>query len=163
MGLIGNVAYNDPDTFEHYLASAYAKELCSLIPDATERATKLLSKITYKDMDIVVERYMEEASRCYIYGFFLAAAIMCRGSIEYSLKKYLGITESNSDVERYTIHFLLNEAISKPGPFNKKDKHIVLNIHNGASDCVHGRGQIDSAKCLDYINNTKLVVEKLLR
>jgi len=163
LGIMENFFDDPPDTFEHFLASSYAKELCSLIPDATERATKLLTKVTDKRLDNVAEKYMEEASRCYIYGFFLSAAIMCRGAIEYSLKKYLGITESNEINERYSIHYLLNEAVKKPGPFTIEDKRIVLNINNGASDCIHGRSLIDSVKCLEYINNTKMVIEKLLR
>ena len=161
--LISNVIYNDPDTYEHFLAESYAKELCSLIPDVTERASKLLTKAMYKDMDSTVERYMEEANRCYIYGFFLAAGIMCRGAIEYSLKKYLGKTESKGDNIKYSIKELIDEAINKPGRFKKSDGLIALGIYNGASDCVHGRRQIDSVKCLEYVNNTKLVIKKLLR
>ena len=152
-----------PDTFEYFLAPVYAVEMCSLIPDVSDRATKLLSKVTSKNMDSVAERYMEEASRCYIFGFFLASAIMCRGSIEYSLKKYLGITESKDNNKRYFITHLLDEAINRRGSFSIIDKRIVQSIYNGASDCVHGRRQINSAKCLEYINNTKMIIEKLLR
>jgi HEPN domain-containing protein len=163
-GLVDDNYYNDsdPGTYEHFMALSYAIELCSLIPDATERATKLLTKVTYKDLDTVTEKYMEEASRCYIYGFYLAAAIMCRGSIEYSLKKYLGITESKENNKIYFITNLLDKAINRGGSFSIIDKRIVQSIYNGASACVHGRRQINSAKCLEYINNTKMIIEKLL-
>jgi hypothetical protein len=52
----------DQEMIEDFLATPYAIEMCSLIPDVSARAAKFKSIITMKKMDSVVER---EASRCY--------------------------------------------------------------------------------------------------
>lgn len=152
-----------PDVQEHHLAYSYAIELASLIPEATSRAVNILSTTTRKKMDVVAHKYIVEASKCYIYGFFLAAAIMCRASIEYALKKYLNLIESEKEGnERFSMHYLINETIKRRGPFSLKDKKLVLIIHNSSSDCAHGRKQISSDECLEYINISKGIVGKLL-
>jgi hypothetical protein len=134
-----------PDVQEYYLAYSYAIELASLIPEASTRATNILSTATRRQMDAVAHKYIEEASKCYVFGYYLSSAIMCRASIEYSLKKYLNIVDiENESSERFSMHYLINEAIKRRGPFSFNDKKIVLNIHNASSDCVHGRRHINS-------------------
>jgi len=150
---------NDPDTFEYFLAPVYAVELCSLIPDVSERATKLLSKVTIKDIDGITEKYMEEANKCYIYGFFLAAAIVCRGAIEYSLKKYLG---KDKVTNPHPIFYQLSDEACKRRLIDKKEMDALNKMYWAESECIHGKKQIESDECLEYINLTKSVISKLL-
>lgn len=149
------------DYHEDMLATSYAIELCSLIPAASERAAKIFPLLTMKKIDSALERYLEEAVRCYIYGFSLSALIMCRLAIEYSLKKYLKIAENDS--RGYTIYRLLDEALNKCDSISKIDMDLVRNLHKEASNCVHGRNQIDSDECLDYLNYTKVFLDRLFR
>ena len=148
----------DQEMIEDFLATPYAMEMCSLIPDASARAAKLKSIITMKKMDSLVEKYIEEAIRCYVYGFFLASAIMCRGSIEYSLKKHL---EKDSNIIYFKINDLLEEAV-KRGSISETQKDEVREMYTAQSKIIHGKRQIDSGECLKYLNITKLIIEKLL-
>ena len=148
-----------PTTQEHYLSSAYALELVSLIPEASMRALNVLSIAAPTKIDDIADKYIGEACKCYIYGMYLGSVILCRAAIEYSFTKKL----QYSDTARKSpnIYELLSEAREKRYITSVHERNTI-DIYRMASRCVHGREQFNREICLSVLNKTKIIIGKLL-
>jgi hypothetical protein len=73
-------------TEEDAIDAAIAEELLGKLPKAVNRAAHLdqmsLEHVPDKDL----RRYFDEAHRCYLYGFSVACAVLCRAILECALK-----------------------------------------------------------------------------
>lgn len=93
----------------------FAGELVKRLPKIVERAASL-DEIGDEEIDKglvpgTVNRYFGEAHRCYLYGFPVACAVLCRGLLEYALKEVM-------DPDRRIDRLLEDEArkSGKPKP-----------------------------------------------
>ena len=73
-----------------FTARNYAKEMRNLFPKMIRRAGSLRLLRTAKEVPQYVRRYMIEASRCYVYGHFLASLFLCRSAMEEAVEDRLG-------------------------------------------------------------------------
>jgi len=71
---------------EDSIDSAFTEELLGKLPRIVNRAI-LLSKMSLDRVpNKVLKRYFYEAHRCYLYGFSVAGAVLCRAILESALK-----------------------------------------------------------------------------
>ncbi len=78
-----------PGFLSLYVVRKYAAELRELFPRMVGRAEILRLVSTGRKVPNHVRRYLEEASRCNIYGNFLASLVLCRSAIEAAAKDRL--------------------------------------------------------------------------
>jgi hypothetical protein len=79
----------DPNAVTIGIVTHYAKEISNLFPKMIQRAEKLRIIPVEDKVPLEVQHYIEEASKCYIYGRFVACLIVCRSSIEFALRDRL--------------------------------------------------------------------------
>ena len=71
------------------ITTHYAQEISNLFPKMIRRAEQLRIVTTQEKAPPIVQRYIEEASKCYVYGRFIACIIVCRSAIEFALRDRL--------------------------------------------------------------------------
>ena len=94
------------------LEQRYLAEMLGKLEKVIARAYRLqkldLDKIPRRD----VRTYFEEAHRCYLYGFNVACAVMCRAILESALKETIDPNEELRPKERGESHMvnMINKA-----------------------------------------------------
>ena len=78
-----------PEAVSVGVVSHFAQEVSNLFPKLIRRAEQLRIIPAQKAVPRTVQRYIEEASRCYIYGHFIACLIVCRSAIEFAVRDLL--------------------------------------------------------------------------
>jgi hypothetical protein len=79
----------DPRAVTVAILTHYADEISRLFPEIVQRAEILRIVPATQPVPPFVQRYIEEASECYVYGRFVACIILCRSAIEFALKDFL--------------------------------------------------------------------------
>lgn len=88
--LLANLESNaDPRAVSVAIVTHYAEEISNLFPKLIRRAERLRIVPIEDKATPVVQRYIEEASKCYVYGRFIACLIICRSVIEFALRDQL--------------------------------------------------------------------------
>lgn len=146
----------DPATISD-IEMHFADELLKKLPKIVERAASL-DEIGDEEFDkgLVpghVKRYWEEAHRCYLYGFHVACAVLCRAILESAL-----IEAIDPDGR---IGNLLREEAKEPGKPNQSyigrlvdeaaKKHILaddrpkcaIEVRNAGNDAIHDYGEFE--------------------
>ena len=72
-----------------HLSTFYARRLSKQFPKIVNRAEKLLLLRTDYEVPNDVRRYIEEASKCYLYGQLIGCLMVCRSTIEFAVKDRL--------------------------------------------------------------------------
>jgi hypothetical protein len=78
-----------PEATAVAIVSHYAEELSRLFPKLIRRAEQLNVLPTEDRAPTEVQTYLQEASKCYIYGQFIACLIVCRSAIDFALRDRL--------------------------------------------------------------------------
>lgn len=73
----------------HLLRTALLFELLNLVEPAVQRADALRECIVAAPSSDETDRYLDEATRCFLYGLFTASAVMCRSVLEEAIKQKL--------------------------------------------------------------------------
>ena len=101
-----------PDALPESAARFAVREINRLLPDVVERLRGFQVTPVTSAVPPNVAQYAREASRCYLYGFFTAALIMCRSCVESAIEgKLVGkgmrkqlnaitLVQNSSDSER---------------------------------------------------------------
>jgi len=83
------VVSGNQDAIAVSVVAHYADEISHLFPKLIRRAERLRVVPTQEKVPPEVRRYLEEASKCYIYGRFIACIIVCRSAIEFAIRERL--------------------------------------------------------------------------
>ena len=62
----------------------------------------------------------------------------------------------------HPIFYQLSDEACKRRVIDKKEMDALNKMYWAESECIHGKKQIESDECLEYINLTKSVISKLL-
>lgn len=96
------------------LRTAFALEALGMIEPAVARATELRGCEVSGACSEQADRYLDEATRCYLLGLFTACAVMCRSVLEEAIKQKLPASLSRLVKTRYrnaaTLGNLLHEV-----------------------------------------------------
>ncbi|MGH9432354.1 MAG: hypothetical protein ACRD3T_12515 [Terriglobia bacterium] len=136
--------HEDP-TITSDLEQHFANELVRKLPKIVERVASL-DEIGDEEIDkeLVpdhVKTYWEEAHRCYLYGFNVACAVLCRAILESSLKANAdpeGAIERSLPKGRSYFKELVESA--KPlrdGVQGKDDRPCALDIKDAGDWAIH--------------------------
>jgi hypothetical protein len=79
----------NPEAVSVGVVAHYANEIAHLFPKIIRRAERLRIIPIHEKAPPDVQRYIEEASKCYIYGRFVACLIVCRSAVEFALRERL--------------------------------------------------------------------------
>ena len=78
-----------PEAVTVGIVNHYAEEVSKLFPRMILRAEQLRILPAEGTVPPIVQHYIEEASKCYIYGHFIACLVICRSAIEFSIRECL--------------------------------------------------------------------------
>lgn len=81
------------------VASGYARQMAKLFPKMVRRAETLRALPTSTPVPTEVQQYLREASKCYIFGHFIACLLVCRSAIEFGLRDFLVRAGKGSELE----------------------------------------------------------------
>jgi len=70
---------------EDAIDAAFAEEVVGKLPKLVERATSL-DELNLRAVPNDIKQYFHEAHRCYLYGFHVACAVLCRAILESAHK-----------------------------------------------------------------------------
>jgi hypothetical protein len=146
----------DEDSLDHY----YSGEVVEKLPEMLRRASHLspLRINTNKGLPSDVERYFCEAHQCYLYGFPVACAVLCRAILEASLRMRLpGKFPDLAD--------RIEEAHAK-GMLSQECRVWAYEVKDTGNNAIHqyerfAKGDL-SDKVEECLIKTRTIVEELL-
>ena len=68
------------------LDDCFSRVMVSEIPNMVSRALKLQPVMTDKQAQVAENTFIQEATRCYIFGLFLASVALSRSALEHALQ-----------------------------------------------------------------------------
>lgn len=89
------------DHLEEYLASFYARRLSRQFPKMVDRAAQLAMMKTDFQPIPRVHRYLEEATKCYVHGQWIACLMVCRSLIEFAVRDRLKVYGFEKELEAF--------------------------------------------------------------
>lgn len=152
------------DYLDEFSARTYIGQLRGLLPNVIKRARalRLLSVLSTVPADL--QTYMVEASRCYLYGHFLASLVLCRSAIEFAVKERLREKlddRSASEVDDLPLAGLLREARER-GLLDDARRKLADEIRELAVSAVHHKEKLPIAEeCKDAFIKTRGILEHL--
>jgi hypothetical protein len=129
----------DPVGEADSIEAALAEEMLVKLPNAVERASTLdglnLGNIPIQHL----KRYFEEAHRCYLYGFNIACAVLCRAIIETALQNVVdpnGLIKSTLKPQDSYLATLAFEA-GRGGILTDDRPQCVLDVRDAGNEAIH--------------------------
>jgi hypothetical protein len=133
------VSDRSPSDVRDAIDASFAEELLGKLPKAVDRAVRL-EKLDFAGVpNAQVRSYFEEAHRCYIYGFHVACAVLCRAILASAL-------ESICDPKRY-IHRqtarensyfkALVDRAKRDGLLNDDRPEWAIRIRDAGNEAIH--------------------------
>ncbi|HTX77198.1 MAG TPA: DUF4145 domain-containing protein [Terracidiphilus sp.] len=110
-----------PDIAARSLDSIYVNEMVNAVPAMVERTLKLAGLVTEKKPPNIVNEYLREATRTYIFGFPQASIALSRAVLEQAVKNRAKDTPDSTYLKSW-IDLVAEER--------KMDPRIVALAHN---------------------------------
>ena len=149
------------------LRTAIALELLELVEPAVLRATHLRECVVAAPSSEEADRYLDEATRCYFYGFFTACAVMCRSVLEEAIKQKLPVGLTRQVKTRYrntaTLGNLLHEVnnnLQMTG-FDADFPRMANLVNDTGRKAVH-QGLLSEDEARSCLQNARQALQLLL-
>lgn len=143
------------------LERRYAAEIVGKLEGMVRRAAKLERLQIEVPPNLAVKRAFEEAHRCYIYGFNLATAVMCRTIVEAALIENVDpdarLRRKARDENNSYILLLAKRAKINDGTFEEVEK-----IKKAGDDAVHDPQHFDQEHGVSEIEGNLRATRRLL-
>jgi hypothetical protein len=150
------------------LRAAIAMELLEVVEPAVQRATHLRECVVAFASSDEADRYLDEATRCYIFGLFTACAVMCRSVLEEAIKQKLPATLTRLVRTRYrntaTLGNLLHEVnnnLQLTG-IDADFPRVANQVNDVGRKAVH-QGLLSEDEARACLQNARAALELLLR
>jgi hypothetical protein len=117
----------------------YAEEIGTLFPKLIRRATDLPILGSTEKIAPEVQAYLEEASRCFLYGQFTACLILCRSANDFAIRdrfEYFGKKAELLKLKKPTFEAVIDCAI-KTFPELAKVLEKAQRVREKANPAVH--------------------------
>ncbi len=136
---------SDPASVEEFIDAALAEELLGKLPKAVDKATRLAQIDIEQVPAAEIKQYFGEAHRCYLYGFNVACAVLCRAILESALKS---ICDSKGTIERNirsgeSYFRRLVETAESMGLLTDGEPQFALEVRNGGGYAIHNYPQFE--------------------
>ena len=158
-----SIQINRPDALPMFTERKYARELVSLFPNMVSRGEtlRLLPAVEAGPKNLAT--LLKEASRCFIYGHFLASLFLCRSAIETALEDRLkkgGHGKEVAEISRDKIVTLL-EISQKKGLIDQVIFRQADDIRKLANPAIHGSRLPDMESCRNAFDQTREIIKHL--
>lgn len=90
-----------PEATEAALVGTYAREVAELFPKLIERAAALSILAATSKPPKQVQHYLEEATKCFVYGRFISSLVMCRGALEEGIRDLIDRLGLQDEFDRF--------------------------------------------------------------
>jgi len=119
------------------LDAKFAEEMMGKLPKAVARALPL----DQLNLEIVpnpdVKQYFEEAHQCYLYGFNIACAVLCRSILESALIQRFD-PQRKIPKGSYGYFQTLVEIAERKGILKPDRPSAALDVRDAGNDAIHG-------------------------
>lgn len=149
------------------LRTAFAVELLEMVEPAVDRATHLKVCVVSGRSSEQVDKYLDEATRCYFLGLFTACAVMCRSVLEEAVRQRLPLSLARQVQSRYrnaaTLGNLLHEVNNNLllTGIDPEFPQVANRVNDAGKRAVH-RGMVLESEALSCLQNARLALELLL-
>lgn len=137
------------------IASAYLKEFAGEFKQLVGRAERLRVLDTSAPVPEQVQRYLAEATRCYVYGRYIACLLVCRSAVEIALRDRLNRED--------TIEKLIGYAREKLPWTLRPTLDLADEVRVAANRAVHPvPGAMPPGDvCMEMFDKTRAVLKEL--
>lgn len=149
-----------PEAITAGVVSYYAKEIGSLFPRLIRRAEKLRTLQIDESAPNDVQNYLEEASKCYIYGRFTACLVICRSAIEFALRERLAKQGNSAKVAPDTLANMISLSRSVLPLHLKAFLDDANKVRIAAKKAVHTQPP-DPETCMEMFLKTRGILREL--
>ena len=150
------------------LRAAFALELLDLIEPAVHRAAQLRECVVETGGSDEVDRYLDEATRCFFFGLFGACAVLCRSVLEEGIKQKLPNALKSLVRTRYrnaaTLGNLLHEVNNNliMSGIDSRFPRIANRVNDAGKRAVH-QGVVSEDETRACLQDTRQALQLLLR
>jgi len=150
------------------LRAAFALELLNLVEPAVLRATHLRACEVAAPSSEDVDRYLDEATRCYFLGLFTACAVMCRSVLEEAIKQKLPAALTRLVRTRYRNAATLGNVLHEVNNnllltgFDPGFPHLANQVNDAGKKAVH-QGLLSEEEARACLQNARKALQLLLR
>jgi hypothetical protein len=148
------------------IARIYARQIGVRFPRMAQRAEQLRVLGAEAEPPPDVQNYLQQATRCYIWGFYIGSLVLCRSAIEFALRERLkahGKAEKLAELERRnedTLERLIGLARTELH-WGLKDALKVADVVRGEANKAVHRGAPPSERCKEMFAVTRGVLNEL--
>jgi hypothetical protein len=154
--------WSRPDALPEWAARHVVREMSRLLPYAVERLRGFQITPVTSAVPANVAQYAREASRCYLYGLFSAALILCRSSIESGIERRLSQKRFGKELNAIgpnRVQAMLDLTLNS-GVLDDLTFAMANDIRRSANKAVHGA--VSTANdCRDGLEQTRAVLHHL--
>jgi len=141
----------------------FAVELLTKLDPLVQRAMEVRGIFIDDEPPKNIRKYLAEATRCYLYGFYQACISLCRATIEAVLELKLkekgwNISILTEDGKGEILAAMINAAKEEGIIDETMSKHAHLTRKRG-NYCLHQRQIYTSKKALECIRYTREILE----
>lgn len=140
----------------------YASEVVEKLGMIVDRALRLERLPVGNAPNVAVKRYFQEAHDCYLYGFDIACAALCRAILESALKDVI----APNDRDGISVVGLVHEAKNR-GILTDERASWAIEIYGAGNLAIHGYQKFEkryqSKKLEELFWKARAVVEDLYR
>lgn len=135
----------DEENVPAELRAFYGRELARLFPKMIRRAGKLQVLAASESVPDQVQEYLKEATKCFVYGRYIACLIVCRAAVEFGVKDFLIRSGKTKELEALRIgkKDSLEEMIKLCRTSAGRGLHPILDdaneVRRWANEAVHER------------------------
>jgi hypothetical protein len=168
-GVSGDLDEEFSDDMHERLSSFHARRLSKQFPKVIDRAVGLALLTADHEVPAKVRRYIEEASKSYFNGQWIACLMVCRSSIEFAIRDRLKTSGYASELDAFeksskgeSLCYLIelaNNLMDKRYRDTLEDAQIV---RRAAVRAVHAEPPRDD-ECRDLFLTTRMVMQMLYR
>lgn len=150
------------------LRAAFALEFLGLVQPAVRRATHLRECVVVAASSEEADCYLDEATRCYLFGLFTACAVMCRSVLEEAIKQKLPTALARLIHTRYrgaaTLGNLLHEVNNNLhlSGFDADFPRVANLVNDAGKRAVH-QGLLAEDEARECLQNARHALQLLLR
>jgi hypothetical protein len=152
-----------PDALPEGASRYIVHEISELLPAAVERLRSFQVTPVGVGVPTNVAQYAREATRCYLYGFFSAALILCRSCIESGVERRLvqkGLRRQLDAVGYNNVQAMLGLAL-KSGVLDDLTFGMADDVRKSANKAVHGAVVPSATDCQKRLEHTRAVLRHL--
>jgi len=157
-----HMQWSRPDALPQWAARHVVREMSETLPAVVERLRGFQVTPVSAAVPTSVAQYAREASRCYLYGFFSAALILCRSCIESGIQERLvekGHRKQLNAIEFNKVQAMLDLALDS-AVLDDVTFAMANDIRKSANQAAHGTVPA-ATDCQERLDQTRAVLRHL--